>query len=501
MNQIIELPVDELKTALPGLNKVVSKSNHLPVLQSVRVTRSKTGGVTLQATDLDSCATYRTQEPQPGPACELLVPFEPLKHLVKACPANERLQLTRDDQDRVRIRYFIGRNAIEKSYEVPPVDEWPKLPAIPEPGVAVEDAFKQALREALDCMSGDSSRLVLQGACIDVSQRKAGYLVGTDGRHLYCANSFTLDLKESVIVPGRKFLLWPAFAADGPWTLAVRSAPKKDVSWLQLASSRWTFLTTTIEGEYPNWRHVAPSPDDPCTRVVLDEAGVARALETLPRLPVSDEINQPIGLETRQGKLWLKSQASDQAAWTEIEIPAVTIQGRPRFVRFNRTYLVKALRWGLNEIELRDPKVPLVLRQGGRKLVVAVIGDAPQAASSAASPPKTPAATSQPTSPITAAPSPSGAQSDTTTAPERNTMTANTTTATQPVNGEPEASPSALRAGLDQIETIKGSLRDLLAQVNDTAILLKAAEKEKRAAEREVESVRSTLRSLQRVQL
>ncbi len=40
MNPTIELPVNELKDALPGLNKVVSKSSHLPVLQTVRVARS-----------------------------------------------------------------------------------------------------------------------------------------------------------------------------------------------------------------------------------------------------------------------------------------------------------------------------------------------------------------------------------------------------------------------------------------------------------------------------
>lgn len=507
MNPTIELPVNELKDALPGLNKVVSKSSHLPVLQSVRVARSKVGRVTLQTTDLDSYATYLGAETQGGPACELLVPFEPFKNLVKACPANERLQITRDEKERVKIRYFIGRNSIEKTYEAPFGDDWPPLPSITEPGVPVDDAFKQALREALDCVSGDSSRQVLQGAYLDVSQRKASYLVAADGRHLYCANSFTLDLKQSVIVPGRKFLLWPAFAEDGPWTLALRTAGKNDGAWLQVASSRWTFLTKAIEGKYPNWRQILPAPDDPCSRVVLNETDIAQALETAPRLPVRDEINQAVGLEVRQGKLWLKSRADDKAAWTEIEIPAATLHGRPRLVRFNRTFLVKALRWGLNEIELRDPNTPLVFRNGGRKLVVAVIGDAaqPQAASSAASPPKTPAAaTPEPTSrqETTAAPSPSGAQSETATAPERNNMaTTPTPTRRQPVNGEHEASPSAIRAAFDQVETIRTSLRDLLAQVNDTANLLKAAEKEKRAGEREVESVRSTLRSLQRVQL
>jgi hypothetical protein len=227
-------------------------------------------------------------------------------------------------------------------------------------------------------------------------------------------------------------------------------------------------------------------------------------LETVPRLPVPNEINQGVGLEVRQGKLWLKSRAKEQDPWTEIEIPTSTVQGQPRFVRFNRGYLIKALRWGLNEIELRDPKTPVVLRNGGRKLVVAVLGDAspPQSTSNTTPPPKIPAAATS-RQETTTAPSPSGASSATSTE-ERNPMPVPNTPSTPrhpPANGESDASPSALRAVLDHLESMKGSLRDLLGRVNETATLLKAAEKEKRATEQEIESVRRTLRGLQRVQL
>lgn len=71
----------------------------------------------------------------------------------------------------------------------------------------------------------------------------------------------------------------------------------------------------------------------------------------------------------------------------------------------------------------------------------------------------------------------------------------------QPVNGETEASPSALRAAVEHLETIRSTLRELAAQVNNAGGLLKAAEKESRTITQETESVRRTLRSLQRVQL
>jgi len=495
MNQTIELPVDELKDALPGLSKVVSKSSSLPVLRSVRVARSKTGHITVQATDLDSLVTYHGQEPQTGPACELLVPFEPFRNIAKACPSQERLHLVLDEKDRVTLRYFIGGTPIEKTVEVPFIDDWPKLQNFTELGSRVNDDFKQALREALDCVGNDPSRLVTQGAFIDVTKRKANYLVGTDGRHLYAANSFTLDLRESVIVPCRKFLLWPAFAQDGDWTVAVGPG-SKDGQWVKIASTRWALVTKAIEGPYPKWRNVLPAGQD-CTHVVLNEAAVAQLLETAPRLPAGDETNQPVGLEVRDEKLWLKGRAKAQAEWTEFEIPGATVRGKPRFVQLNRLYLAKALRWGLHDIELHDPTTPLVFSHAGRQLVVAVIGDAQPSPA----PPSGPASPAQPEpSPAT---SPSVPRSETPTE-ERNPMPATiqpTTTRQQPVNGETEDRPSALRAALDHLETTRNSLRELLGHVSETANLLKAAEKEKRTTEQEIESVRRTLRSLQRVQL
>ena len=497
MNQTIELPVDELKDALPGLSKVVSKSSSLPVLRSVRVARSKTGHITVQATDLDSLVTYHGQEPQAGAACGLLVPFEPFRNIVKACPSQERLHLVLDEKDRVTLRYFIGRTPVEQIFEVPFIDDWPKLPSVTEPAACVNADFKQALREALDCVGNDPSRLVTQGAFIDATKRKANYLVGTDGRHLYAANSFTLDLRESVIVPCRKFLLWPVFAQDGDWTVAVGPG-KPDGQWLQIASARWTLLTKAIEGPYPKWRNVLPAGQDG-THVVLNEAAVAQLLETAPRLPASDETNQPVELEVRDEKLWLKGRAKGQSEWTSFNVPGATVRGKPCCVRFNRLYLVKALRWGLHDIELHDATTPVVFSHAGRRLVVAVIGDQnphPDPAS-----PSGPAAPAQPEpTPVT---SPSVPRSETPTE-ERNPMPATTqptATRQQPANGETEARPSALRAALDHLETTKNSLRDLLGHVSETANLLKAAEKEKRATEQEIESVRRTLRSLQRVQL
>ena len=58
MNTEIALPVQELKQALSGFNRMVGRKTTLPVLSHVRISRNTTGQVKLQATDLDAHATY-----------------------------------------------------------------------------------------------------------------------------------------------------------------------------------------------------------------------------------------------------------------------------------------------------------------------------------------------------------------------------------------------------------------------------------------------------------
>ena len=66
-------------------------------------------------------------------------------------------------------------------------------------------------------------------------------------------------------------------------------------------------------------------------------------------------------------------------------------------------------------------------------------------------------------------------------------------------NGTNGQNGSALAAAVTQIETVKTGLRDVIIELNATLDLLRAAEREKKASFKEVESVRATLRSLQKV--
>lgn len=159
MNQIT-LPAADLKQALPGLSKVVSRKTTLPVLQSVRVRRALDGFVTLSATDLDTFVTYRVENPQPGEPLDVLLPFEQLNKTGKGSD----VVVIPEAKLKARLKYQVSGSSLEQSVTTLAPDEFPPTPKITEVPVKMPENFGETLRQAFETSSQDSSRYVLQGA-------------------------------------------------------------------------------------------------------------------------------------------------------------------------------------------------------------------------------------------------------------------------------------------------------------------------------------------------
>src|ERR1043166_5901550 len=198
MNTLILLPASECRIALAGLLKVAGKT-HLPVSSFIRLTRDEAGTVTLQATDIDSQVSYRCKQLQPGASLELVLALEPLAHAVKN--VKEQIGFVLDDEQ-VYLQSFIGSIPMEEPIKTLYPERWPVFVQLDE-GFTLGPEFPTALKEALDCTGNDPGRVALSGALLDVSDPHAHYLVGTDGGHLYAANSFSCKLDQSIILPNR----------------------------------------------------------------------------------------------------------------------------------------------------------------------------------------------------------------------------------------------------------------------------------------------------------
>ena len=495
MNPTIELPVTEWKSALTGLSKVISKRTTLPVLEHLRVTRDAAGAVTLQATDLDVTATYHAQQPNAGEPCDFLVPFAPLNQAVKG--GKEAVQLIVEAKGRVCLRTFIGTGPMEQSFAGLPVDEFPPTPVMAGKSLALDATFRDSFRQALDCCSEDCSRHVIQHVCLDTRHAEGHYLAASDGHHLFCANSFKFDLKAPVLIPDLPFLRWTKFMEDGAVELSVKTKTKTEGPWVQLKSGPWTFLTKSSDLEFPEWKSAVPEPKSTRTRIRFDAQAVETLLAGVPRLPGAEEHNRPVKVEVLGGVLIVKAKAKDAKDWTRLTVAGASITGKSVSITLNRDYLLKALRFGLTAVEIEDDLSPLDFYEGGRRMIVSPLRppEPPVVpAPKVPSPPETPASASPSAPPVeTPTAATNNPMPQQLTPPERGTRPI------APLNGDPK--PGAFDDLIAHVESVKAKLKEVGNDLGETLALLKSAEREKKATNKEIESVRATLRSLQRVQI
>lgn len=72
---------------------------------------------------------------------------------------------------------------------------------------------------------------------------------------------------------------------------------------------------------------------------------------------------------------------------------------------------------------------------------------------------------------------------------------------TQPTTANAEAEQNPIRTAIAQVDHVRNQFRDCLNGLNQAMTQLKAAERDQKMTAKEIDSVRGTLRSLQRVQI
>lgn len=508
----IRLPVSDLKTALPGFNKIMIRHAPRPVLQHLRVRRSAEGIVDLQATSFDTFATFTVGE-QPDEPVDILVPFDVVSKTVKGCSPTDSLVIATVG-NRTVLRYLLAGRPVDQPFEPGNLDDWPSVPAVPERHAILDEHLKAAVAQAFDCCSPESTREALMGAWLDVSDPDAHYVMGTDGRHLFSANSFRLGLPATVMIPHHRFLEWNVFRQDGPWQLNV--PPEEGTptgEWLQLKSNRWSFLIRSARHEVPKWRLVLPR--NKSTTVIFGAKAVEFLLEALPQLPGKDEAHQPVAFQVAANRLSISGYDPRTDHRTTFPVDDVVVEGREILISVNREFAVKALRWGLNQLVFDDALSPMIFSNAGRRLVAMPVRTEGPAVAPAQDEPVT-----TELAPTTASPEPdAGTEPEPQPNPEPEPMTKNRIPpTTQTLEAEPPepttmpvsrvpaiqtveqpASKPSIRAVLDQIDVLRDSLRSTVRQFGDVVETLRQIDKERRTSDREVEVIREKLRALQGV--
>jgi len=464
--QPIALPIAELKSALSGIGKVINNKATLPALLCVKVERTQDGWIALTGSDLDRFVTLRLEHPSEGPPIAVLIPYEQLYQLAKSCDKAERLLIENTPLGPL-IRFALAENLGASKVKMLPMDQFPQVPRIKTEAVVLSPAVRESLHEALECASSDQTRYILNGAFIDASNPKAFNVVGTDGMHLYSANSFTLPIRQSVLIPSHKFLGWKEFNSDGEWQM------KADNEYVQLTSRRWRFITKQIQGKYPDWRVTVPDQCEAKTRITLDPTKLEPLIKLIQRLPCHDpDRYQTIGLEWSRGQFLLLGKDSDNESWTRVPVSDVKAEGPEVTIYLSRRFLIKALGYGLNTISLINDMSPLRFHTPAKQMIVMPLrmSTEPSTKPVSMSPPR-PAPPPPPPKPMLNTPTPE----------------------TPPSDGQ----KTPVEEAIDMTLIIRDKFNEGFNLLRDLSLKLKVINREQKASAREMQSVRSTLRSLQ----
>jgi hypothetical protein len=192
------------------------------------------------------------------------------------------------------------------------------------------------------------------------------------------------------------------------------------------------------------------------------------------------------------GNLVVEGQAKEDENWTSVPIQPVNITGGPVAIALNRHYLLKGLRFGLNKLEIENSLSPMVMSNGGKKFVIMPVRmqeSAPQTSPQ----PTTEERNEMPRTARTAAPTPEPVETETRTIkePEVEIASSNGT------NGNGSADKSLVY----HVEQIKDALKTVIRDLATVIDVVKAAEKEKRSTEKEIEAIRAKLRQIQSVSI
>jgi hypothetical protein len=272
-----------------------------------------------------------------------------------------------------------------------------------------------------------------------------------------------------VVIPNLRILGWSGFG-DG-WSLALEKTA------FRITSGPWSITSKPVEGGFPNWRQVVPSSRRTDITLPQDRSFP----ELLKRFPAGSDKDKGILLVHERGVVSLQNPAGNSSA----SLPGATATGPDISVCVNRDYLAKAFDFGLTNIGLTDPTSALHFRNEGRQMVVMPIRREIQQ-------PKT-------------------------TPEQHNPMTTTTNGAIAPhINGTREVptngsnrnigpvsnnSKPAIEAAIDNLDGFKSNLREALSGISEITALLRQAIRDQRSNEREIQSVRQTLRSLQGVRI
>lgn len=246
-----------------------------------------------------------------------------------------------------------------REFTVPPIDELAPFPEPPESWLPCSPTFLDALAEAFETGSTDTTRYALD--CIQLRDVGGGHeIVATDGCQLLMKGGYRFPWEGNLLIRRSPVFRSKALLRDRPLLVG-----RTDMH-VVLRTGPWTFFLWIVTGfRFPDVARVLQDGGVPKTRLLLDPEDARFLLPALDRLPGADASNAPVTLDLN-GQVAIRACASNGSPLTELVLSRSGYTGAPTRLSINRAYLSRALRLGFREVTSTDVESPVVCRDGRR---------------------------------------------------------------------------------------------------------------------------------------
>lgn len=350
---------DVLLKGIDTIQNVISAKATLPILANFLLETCK-DGLRMTSTDLNI-----------GISC--VIPVEILEQGCITLPARRFSNIIRELSDQIveintkknNIVLIEGKNCQFKIIGLP-AEEFPKLPEFKDKEVIqIEQAvLKQMLNLTSFAVSVDESRYILNGILFKFSQNNFS-LVATDGKRLAIT---TKKLKQTcskeikIIIPVKTIQeLLRNLKDDSEISLVI--GPNQVLFDLKDTM----IISRIIEGEFPDYQQVVPSPTE--NKIKVNREQFLLAVRRASLLATPDY--QAVKMEIFKDKMVISKSTPDIGESRE-EVP-IQYSGKEFVIGFNPSYLIDVLKnvsVDVTEWEVSGSEKPGVMRGDGYIYIV-----------------------------------------------------------------------------------------------------------------------------------
>lgn len=328
----IQLESNNFAKILKSNVRVVAPRTTLPILGNVLI-KTQPGAVTFTTTDseVEITTTYNLQESdmlQQEPE-SITIPAKKLLDIAASLPKGE-MTITISENDAI---IKSGRSKFK--LQTLPALEFPDTPPIASKNqITIEVAqLKEIFGNVLECTAINDVRYYLNGVLLQLENNKL-QVVGTDG-HRMAYQNIDLECENfKVIVPRKAIMEFGKLFLKGSVTVDMDDNHIK----FEQNETGTTLISKLIDGEFPDWENVIPSPMER-----MMEVETAELVAALTRVSIlSNEKFKGVMFSLTNNQLVISSKNSCQE--TASEVLAVEYIGDGLEVAFNVVYLQAAIK-------------------------------------------------------------------------------------------------------------------------------------------------------------